>query len=609
MRQSRPLRSLDLLPGGAVAPIGLPSGQARRGMPQTVLVLLLTGTGSHGMSLGDLQIHSRLGQPLNATIAVRLGAGETLTAGCIGPASAGSPPGQVPRPHFTVPEGATPGTYGLRIVSAGALNEPLYELHVVVNCPGAPALRRQYDLLLDLPGDSPRSGAMDPLPLRSDGDSLRAAPDARAQMPAQALAAARPTASRSGTPITAGSRYRVGNGDTLLGIAARITGGTDSLKARAEAIFRANPAAFIRNDINLIKLGSEIVIPVGEPLPGEASPQAPAVAAGTASVPPIAPAPIATAVLREATEVSPATAAEAGRPQVSTPVAASPTAEVVPQTAPAAPPAGRPATVTAGDAAGAGDGDEPGALAAAAAGALFGLLVSALLWFRGRSSLATGTAAGSGSVPEEEPAGPATIRLPAIMARPLEEPGLTVSYSLPDDEHDSLPAEFADEHPATPVPVSSPPPSAGHAPGDDITSELEELFDKTDTGIRRGLETGTVAAMAGEPADIVSGVDFPVGEPTGEEASLNAATVDQPRPGFDPRSDSPTIDLHALAASASGGESGARTLLDALTMLEKDYEEELTASQLLDTAAVRQALGEDDDEPTQVRPRQSGRAR
>jgi hypothetical protein len=58
------------------------------------------------------------------------------------------------------------------------------------------------------------------------------------------------------------------------------------------------------------------------------------------------------------------------------------------------------------------------------------------------------------------------------------------------------------------------------------------------------------------------------------------------------------VDIHALSAAASKDEQQAQTLLEALTLLERDYEEELTASQVLDMSAVRKMLG-DDEEPTQ----------
>jgi hypothetical protein len=43
----------------------------------------------------------------------------------------------------------------------------------------------------------------------------------------------------------------------------------------------------------------------------------------------------------------------------------------------------------------------------------------------------------------------------------------------------------------------------------------------------------------------------------------------------------------------------AQTLLEALTLLERDYEEELTASQVLDMSAMRKALGDGADDAMQ----------
>ena len=91
-------------------------------------------------------------------------------------------------------------------------------------------------------------------------------------------------------------------------------------------------------------------------------------------------------------------------------------------------------------------------------------------------------------------------------------------------------------------------------------------------------------------------VDFLVGDATAEQPIPPGSTVEQPRPNLEP-----TVDLRTLASSATGDEQQAQTLLEALTLLERDYEEELTASQVLDMSAVREALGEDFDEPTQVR--------
>jgi hypothetical protein len=82
-----------------------------------------------------------------------------------------------------------------------------------------------------------------------------------------------------------------------------------------------------------------------------------------------------------------------------------------------------------------------------------------------------------------------------------------------------------------------------------------------------------------------SAVDLLAGDPTDEDAT----------------SPSGTVDIHSLAASATSNERQSQTLLEALTLLERDYEEELTASQVLDMSAVRAALGNDLDEPAEIR--------
>jgi hypothetical protein len=52
------------------------------------------------------------------------------------------------------------------------------------------------------------------------------------------------------------------------------------------------------------------------------------------------------------------------------------------------------------------------------------------------------------------------------------------------------------------------------------------------------------------------------------------------------------VDLHTLAQRAIDDEQISQTLRDALTLLESDYESELTASQVIDRAKLQQALDE-----------------
>ena len=107
--------------------------------------------------------------------------------------------------------------------------------------------------------------------------------------------------------------------------------------------------------------------------------------------------------------------------------------------------------------------------------------------------------------------------------------------------------------------------------------------------------------MVKEPPGGRSAVDFLVGDPTSEEATLAGQTVEQPRPTLSTTGQDGTLDLQALSASATKDQDQAQTLLEALTLLQRDYEDELTASQVLEQSAVRAILGKELDEPTQIR--------
>lgn len=535
-------------------------------------LLLVLAPAGQALTLGDINVRSALGQRLNATVPVRLGAGESLAAACVVPGEQASDLRRVPGVKVTTPEAAREGQYELKVSSESALYEPMYELELKVQCPGAPVMVRQYVLMLDLPSaiasnaanlpdaaelQTPTIGAATPIP------SARPALRAVSPRPARSWAAA----SRPGATIASGSVYRVSEGDTLSSIAARVRDRSVSLWVLADAIKAANPGAFIRNDANLIKLGSEILIPealaTGAPVASSLASQA------TAPVIPPAPEPARVAA-------TPAPVAQ--RPAEPKPAAASADEAVMSST------------------------DEANPFAAAGAGILFGLCVSILLWLRGRMPSRKRPAAreaGSTDSPSRTHVSAIDTVLEPLVTRNIE-PGFTVSYSAQYD--DSLASEFPPE--AGPVAVAP-------AASNEITSELEKLFDGTDTTIQKRLDAEkTLAArsLANESSDNFdtagiepgSAVDFPVGELTEDnDTTLGAQTVDQPRPDISSTSDSGTVDIHALAKSATRDQRQAQTLLEALTLLERDYEEELIASQVMDMSAVRKALDES-AEPTQI---------
>ena len=530
-------------------------------------MLLVLAPAGQSLTLGDISVRSTLGQRLDATIPVRLGAGEALASGCVVPGRPTSELRPVPGADVSTPQAVGEGLYELQVTSAAALYEPMYELELKVQCPGAPALIRQYVLMLDLPtavasgGQAAYEPAVAPAPATSATGSSEGATALAAGSPRPQR---RSAASERGATIEAGVLYRVADGDTLSSIAARVRSRTVSLWTLAGAIQAANPEAFIRNDANLIKLGSEILIPatMAASTPTETASAAAEPLKAPLSIP--APMPVAPPVLATETAgpAEPLQAlAEAPRPAAST--------TPIPRST-AAPKPIAPAVAVV---------DEPNPVFAAGAGILFGLCISAVLWVRGRRPSRKRAAAKA--APDNQSPSPFTTTAlataittaPAPLVTRSLEPAFSVSYTPPAD--DTLASEFASA---------------------EVTSELEELFDSTDTTIQKRLNAEkTMAARslgnelpeeyAPHLAKPGSAVDFLVGDPPDEDYA----------------SQSGTVDMHALAAAATKDQQQAQTLLEALTLLERDYEEELTASQVLDMSAVRQALGSDPDEPTQIR--------
>jgi len=209
---------------------------------------------------------------------------------------------------------------------------------------------------------------------------------------------------------------------------------------------------------------------------------------------------------------------------------------------------------------------------AASAGIFFGLCISALLWLRGRLPLRQ-RSAGKPAARKEAPAAAApTVTAPVPLVTRSIEPAFSVSYTPPAE--DTVETEFA---------------------GEDITSELEDLFASTSTTIQKRLNAEKVMAAGSRspnPRDKEAppvtkprgALDFPVRDPKEEEATSQAASVD----------------VRPFGTPSARDQEQAQTLLESLTLLERDYEEELTASQVLDMSAVRAALEDDPDDPTQI---------
>ncbi len=266
------------------------TGRAAKSLAYGSMALLAIAPAHVGaVGLGEIELRSQLGQPLNATVPLILSDGETLPANCVQPAPpGGNTLGTPPKLNITSPRATGPGTYSIRVSTANALHEPMYELSLMVKCPGTSLLVRQYVLMLDLPGmpvppqsttaaPAVSTGAQAPVtspvrmstPQRSTPRAATPATPPATHAPVTAAQRSTPVVAdparalqRSTTPIPAGSQYRVVKGDTLSTIAQRVEGRLpNTIWPVANRIFADNPRAFVRNNPDMIKLGMLIRVP------------------------------------------------------------------------------------------------------------------------------------------------------------------------------------------------------------------------------------------------------------------------------------------------------------------------------------------------------------
>jgi hypothetical protein len=115
--------------------------------------LALTAAEARALALGELVLHSRLGQPLRAQLALTTGPGEAVDESCIALAKAAGASGdQIPsltRARFSV-EASGAGQL-IRISTLHAISEPAVRLVLQLNCDGQANMSREFTLLLDPP--------------------------------------------------------------------------------------------------------------------------------------------------------------------------------------------------------------------------------------------------------------------------------------------------------------------------------------------------------------------------------------------------------------------------------------------------------------------------
>jgi pilus assembly protein FimV len=221
--------------------------------------------------LGRMNVLSQLGQPFSAEIELVNVTKEELATLGVRLAS--------PEAYRTANLQYNPALNGLRLVidrrpdgrpfiraiSSRPVAEPFLDLLVEVAWQSG-RIVREYTALLDPPGlETPAAAITAPV--------VQAAPATKAPAPAAVAPAAAPTAApaQKSAPVAAvsaapsrpitGSEYAVKPGDTLGQIAAGMRPEGISLDQMMIGLLRANPDAFINNNINLVRAGKILKAP------------------------------------------------------------------------------------------------------------------------------------------------------------------------------------------------------------------------------------------------------------------------------------------------------------------------------------------------------------
>ena len=248
------------------------------------LALALSSGSAAALGLGQIELKSKLGEPLLAEIAIVSSDPaelEQLRAGLASPETFARvglqpPDGIVANLRFDPALNAA-GDAVIRVTSAQPIDQPVLTFLVEVDW-GQGRLVREYSTLLDAPRtvsaplqppvDAPvvapsnqivRAPEVAPPPANEPLDATEPTPVAPAPVaaaaPAPAPVATAPVPSRQG-----GEYGAVERGETLSQIAGGLNLGV-SLDQAMIALLRANPDAFIDENINLLKEGAVLRVP------------------------------------------------------------------------------------------------------------------------------------------------------------------------------------------------------------------------------------------------------------------------------------------------------------------------------------------------------------
>jgi len=256
-----------------------------RKIPKTLaLMSLLAPLGANALGIGDIRLHSALNQSLNAEIPLVTSGGEELSDVRVSLA----PPEAFARAgierHYSLsrlrfsPQQKADGSYVIKVSSQGSIREPFLNFMIEVHWPQG-RLQREFTVLLDPPAsfqeaeendretELPEAGAYRrPVeqPVRRPVQTAEPAPvPSRPRRPVQeARAIEAPPPPAEPVPVSGAQYGPVSRNETLWSIAKQHNQDNSiSQEKMLQAIYRANPQAFYKNNINALKAGETITIP------------------------------------------------------------------------------------------------------------------------------------------------------------------------------------------------------------------------------------------------------------------------------------------------------------------------------------------------------------
>ena len=228
------------------------------------VALLLAPLLAHAAGLGRLTVQSSIGQPLSAEIDLVAVRGDEASGLNVRLAS----PDAYQQANLQYNAGMTGiklsierranGQSFIKVAGNRPVNEPFVDLLIELSWSGG-KLMREYTALLDPPGYGQQSAAAAPV-------APPAVPESR---PITAPVAPAPVA-RSAAPAAAAPSAQeygpIARGETLGKIAASLKPEGVSLEQMLVGLYRSNPDAFIRKNLNLVKSGRILRVPDAQEL-------------------------------------------------------------------------------------------------------------------------------------------------------------------------------------------------------------------------------------------------------------------------------------------------------------------------------------------------------